>query len=64
MPFYDFDENLDFTNNKNNIQTYFSDSNFKKYDGIIMNTSFKDTNKKLKSKIIRIIKIINNKLIK
>ena len=37
MSFYDFDEYLAFTNNKNNIQTYFSDSNFKKCDVILIN---------------------------
>jgi len=37
MPFYDLDEYLTFTNNKNNIQTYFTDSNSKKGDVILIN---------------------------
>ena len=37
MSFYDFDEYLKFTNNSNKIQTYFSESNFKKCDVILIN---------------------------
>ena len=39
MSFYDFDEYLEFkqSNNKTNVQTYFSKSNFKKCDVILIN---------------------------